>query len=119
MPDVDATYQRALAAGGVAVQPRSRSRAIPIAGGREGPERQYLVVLDPSRLMPRFVAFLRAINVGGHVVTMDQLRAAFQELGFDDVETFIASGNVIFSSPAKDPGTRTQNRTPARGRPGL
>jgi uncharacterized protein (DUF1697 family) len=54
--------------------------------------------------MPRFVAFLRAINVGGHhTITMDQLRSAFQALGLNDVETFIASGNVIFTSPAKDP----------------
>jgi len=48
--------------------------------------------------MPRHVAFLRAINVGGHTVRMDRLRALFEELGFDDVETFIASGNVLFST---------------------
>ena len=48
--------------------------------------------------MPRLIAFLRAINVGGHVVTMDELRRHFDALGFADVETFIASGNVIFSS---------------------
>lgn len=46
----------------------------------------------------RHVAFLRAINVGGHVVKMDRLRALFEELGFDAVETFIASGNVIFDA---------------------
>jgi uncharacterized protein (DUF1697 family) len=49
--------------------------------------------------MPRYVAFLRAINVGGHVVKMDRLRALFEDLGFSDVETFIASGNVLFGSP--------------------
>ena len=48
------------------------------------------------------MAFLRAINVGGHVVKMDVLRAAFDELGFANVETFIASGNVIFETRAKD-----------------
>ncbi|MGH8315910.1 MAG: DUF1697 domain-containing protein, partial [Steroidobacterales bacterium] len=48
--------------------------------------------------MPRYVAFLRAINVGGHTVKMDRLQALFERLGFDDVETFIASGNVIFRS---------------------
>lgn len=47
--------------------------------------------------MPRYVAFLRAINVGGHVVTMDRLRAIFDKAGHRDVETFIASGNVIFT----------------------
>jgi len=52
--------------------------------------------------MPRYVAFLRAINVGGHVVKMDGLRREFEKLGFDDVKTFIASGNVVFTSPSKD-----------------
>ena len=52
--------------------------------------------------MPRYVALLRAINVGGHNVKMDYLRKLFEELGFSEVETFIASGNVIFASPEKD-----------------
>jgi uncharacterized protein (DUF1697 family) len=47
-----------------------------------------------------YVAFLRAINVGGHVVTMENLRALFSKAGFKGVETFIASGNVIFESKA-------------------
>jgi len=50
--------------------------------------------------MHRYIAFLRAINVGGHTVKMDRLRALFQALDLQDVETFIASGNVIFRSPA-------------------
>jgi uncharacterized protein (DUF1697 family) len=49
----------------------------------------------------RYVAFLRAINVGGHVVKMDQLRTLFETMGFTDVKTFIASGNVIFDSSSK------------------
>jgi len=52
--------------------------------------------------MPQLVAFLRAINVGGHNVTMDALRRLFTGLGLDDVETFIASGNVVFSTRARD-----------------
>jgi uncharacterized protein (DUF1697 family) len=51
--------------------------------------------------MPRYVAFLRAVNVGGRVVKMDELRAYFAAAGFTKVETFIASGNVIFDTPAK------------------
>jgi uncharacterized protein (DUF1697 family) len=51
--------------------------------------------------MPKYVAFLRAINVGGHTVKMDELRSLFQAMGFDNVETFIASGNVIFDSKTK------------------
>ena len=48
--------------------------------------------------MPKYIAFLRAINVGGHTVRMDHLRRLFEALGFSDVQTFIASGNVIFDS---------------------
>ncbi|HXV13589.1 MAG TPA: DUF1697 domain-containing protein, partial [Candidatus Krumholzibacteria bacterium] len=51
--------------------------------------------------MPRYVAFLRAINVGGHVVKMDALRRLFEALDFERVETVIASGNVIFDAPSK------------------
>ena len=51
--------------------------------------------------MPRLVAFLRAINVGGHTVTMDDLRRLFVKMDFDGVETFIASGNVVFESRPK------------------
>ncbi len=51
----------------------------------------------------RWVAFLRAINVGGHVVKMERLRGLFEELGFSAVETFIASGNVIFAARAQEP----------------
>jgi uncharacterized protein (DUF1697 family) len=46
--------------------------------------------------MVRYVAFLRAINVGGHTVRMEVLCRLFESFGFSNVETFIASGNVIF-----------------------
>ena len=52
--------------------------------------------------MPKYVALLRAINVGGHTVKMDHLRSLFGAIGFSNVETFIASGNVIFDSRSKD-----------------
>jgi uncharacterized protein (DUF1697 family) len=48
----------------------------------------------------RYIAFLRAVNVGGRAIKMDPLRVAFESLGFKNVETFIASGNVIFDSRA-------------------
>ena len=47
----------------------------------------------------RYVALLRAINVGGRTVKMDRLRSIFADLGLTGVETFIASGNVIFDAP--------------------
>lgn len=52
--------------------------------------------------MTRCIAFLRAINVGGHTVKMDYLRQLFELLGHSNVETFIASGNVLFKTNLKD-----------------
>ncbi len=52
--------------------------------------------------MTRYIAFLRAINVGGHTVKMNPLRGLFESLGFSKVETFIASGNVLFEIASKD-----------------
>lgn len=54
--------------------------------------------------MPRRFAFLRALNVGGRIVKMEALRALFEELGFKGVETFIASGNVVFETGSKSEG---------------
>ncbi|HXU10093.1 MAG TPA: DUF1697 domain-containing protein [Blastocatellia bacterium] len=53
--------------------------------------------------MAKYVAFLRAINVGGHTVKMDHLRGLFESLGFTEVATVIASGNVIFTSTSRSP----------------
>jgi uncharacterized protein (DUF1697 family) len=53
--------------------------------------------------MPRYIAFLRAINIGGHTVKMDALRQHFESWGFEGVVTFIASGNVIFEAGADNP----------------
>jgi uncharacterized protein (DUF1697 family) len=55
--------------------------------------------------MPRYIAFLRAVNVGGRTVKMDHLRRLFESFGLANVETFIASGNVVFDTPAADPRT--------------
>jgi uncharacterized protein (DUF1697 family) len=52
--------------------------------------------------MPKYFAFLRAINVGGHTVKMDYLRSLFETMGLANVETFIASGNVIFETATND-----------------
>lgn len=52
--------------------------------------------------MTRYFAFLRAINVGGHTVKMEALRAHFEGLGFAGVSTFIASGNVIFEAAEQE-----------------
>jgi uncharacterized protein (DUF1697 family) len=49
--------------------------------------------------MPAFVALLRAVNVGGTgKLPMSDLKAMCEELGFGAVRTYIASGNVVFTS---------------------
>jgi uncharacterized protein (DUF1697 family) len=49
--------------------------------------------------MARYVALLRGINVGGkNLIPMPALKAAFEEEGFEEVRTYIQSGNVVFST---------------------
>ena len=52
--------------------------------------------------MHHYLAFLRGINLGHRRLKMERLAELFEELKFGDVETFIASGNVIFSSRTAD-----------------
>lgn len=54
--------------------------------------------------MHKYIAFLRAINVGGRRVKMEDLWAAFAGLGFSLVSTFLASGNVLFATRETDAG---------------
>ncbi len=50
--------------------------------------------------MKRYVAFLRGINVGGNKkIPMADLAALFEEIGFGNVTTIQAAGNVIFECP--------------------
>lgn len=46
--------------------------------------------------MPRYIAFFGSLNVGGNRLTMADLRYAFEREGFAQVETVVASGNVLF-----------------------
>ncbi len=49
--------------------------------------------------MPKYVALLRGINVGGNKkVEMTKLKKAFESMGYTDVSTYINSGNVLFTS---------------------
>lgn len=53
--------------------------------------------------MNKYVAFLRAVNVGGHnKIKMNDLKKLFISIGYKNVETVIQSGNVIFESSEKD-----------------
>ena len=54
--------------------------------------------------MPRYVALLRGINVGGNKqVAMADLRALLAGLGYTDVRTHLNSGNAVFTSAATEP----------------
>jgi len=48
--------------------------------------------------MPTYIAFLRAINVGGRFIKMADLRTGLSHNGFGDVESYIQSGNLRFTS---------------------
>ena len=48
--------------------------------------------------MTVYVALLGGINVGGRTLKMDALRATAEQCGFEDVSTFIQSGNVLLRS---------------------
>lgn len=52
--------------------------------------------------MTRYVALLRGVNVGGITIRSADLRALFDELGFGDVRTVLASGNVVFTGEGPD-----------------
>lgn len=49
--------------------------------------------------MPRYVAFLRGMNLGGRRISNADLCAAFDAIGLPDAATFRASGNVVFDVP--------------------
>ncbi len=50
--------------------------------------------------MTVYVAMLRGVNVGGNSLKMDWLRAACEDLGCQNVRTYVQSGNIVFSSRA-------------------
>ena len=51
-----------------------------------------------------FVALLRGVNVGGNnIISMRELKESFEGVGFEQVTTYINSGNVIFSTKETDP----------------
>jgi uncharacterized protein (DUF1697 family) len=52
--------------------------------------------------MQRYVAFLRGMNLGGRRIRNEELRRHFEEMGFEEVATFRASGNVIFAAPKRE-----------------
>jgi uncharacterized protein (DUF1697 family) len=67
----------------------------------------------------RYVAFLRGINLGNRRVKSPELVAHFEAMGFEDVATFRASGNVVFVDPAGDREATVQARVEAGLEEGL
>jgi len=55
--------------------------------------------------MTQYVAFLRAINVGGRMVKMEDLKKILALPGIKNIGTYIQSGNVVFHSPETDRDT--------------
>jgi uncharacterized protein (DUF1697 family) len=56
--------------------------------------------------MPIYISMLRGINVGRHKrIKMDQLRKSFEALGFEQVRTYVQSGNVAFKTVKLSPPT--------------
>ncbi len=51
--------------------------------------------------MPNYVAFLRAINVSGRYIKMPALVEYFTAIGYQDVQTFINTGNVLFQASSE------------------
>jgi uncharacterized protein (DUF1697 family) len=66
----------------------------------------------------RYVALLRAVNVGGSFVKMADLRARCEAAGLADVSTYIQSGNLLLSSAERDPA-RLARRIEAALEPAL
>jgi len=64
-----------------------------------------LTPLSPRSGVASYAAFLRGMNIGGRRLTNDELRAHFVAMGFAEVATFRASGNVVFAGEAQPPET--------------
>jgi len=60
--------------------------------------------------MDRYVAFLRGMNLGGRRIKNDELRRHFEAMGMEEVATFRASGNVIFSTPKREAEAKLATR---------
>jgi uncharacterized protein (DUF1697 family) len=59
----------------------------------------------------RYVALLRGINVGGRTIKMVELKAFFEESGYEGVTTILRSGNVIFDSTERLPALKRSIET--------
>ena len=63
--------------------------------------------------MARYVAFLRGMNLGDRRIKNEELRRHFEEIGFEEVATFRASGNVVFSAMGREAESKLARRLEA------
>jgi uncharacterized protein (DUF1697 family) len=61
----------------------------------------YTLSMKPDK-KTLYIALLRGINVGGHSVKMDAVRSLFVSLGFENVRSYIQSGNIFFETTEQD-----------------
>jgi uncharacterized protein (DUF1697 family) len=54
--------------------------------------------------MATYATMLRAVNVGGRVMAMAKLREVYESLGFEQIQTYIQSGNVVFRTTRRATG---------------
>jgi uncharacterized protein (DUF1697 family) len=47
-----------------------------------------------------YIGLLRGVNVGGNILRMERLRKVWSEFGFENVRTYVQSGNVVFGAKA-------------------
>lgn len=64
--------------------------------------------------MAHHVAFLRGMNLGRRRIKNEELRRHFEEMGFEEVATFRASGNVIFATPQREAEAKLAGRIEAK-----
>lgn len=76
---------------------------------------------DAARTGSSFVALLRGINVGGrNPIRMPDLVACFRDAGYEDVSTYLQSGNVLFGADGKTgPKLERRWRRSSSGRSGF
>jgi uncharacterized protein (DUF1697 family) len=60
-----------------------------------------------------YVAFLRGMNLGNRRIKNAELRTHFEAMGFEDIATFRASGNVIFATPKREAEGKLTRRVEA------
>ena len=88
---------------------RPRVDLRPFALRRAETRARLLPVPASLAVVPRYVALLRSVNVAGHGrIAMSELRATFERLGYEDVTTYIQTGNVLFSTPSRQRERRSR-----------